>query len=120
MIRDLSTVPDQNGARCVWVFPLFIMLLLISVNASAGWEIECVGCAPWFEDGFPNHALWAGASGQRLLANGGDGLYLMRDDGSGWTFETVSAAVAKGVSISANEAGQIWIALMTAAPDIST
>ena len=110
MIRDLSTVPDQNGARCVWVFPLFIMLLLITVNASAGWEIECVGCAPWFEDGFPNHALWAGANGQRLLANGGDGLYLMRDDGAGWTFETVSAAVAKGVSIAVNEAGQIWIA----------
>ena len=75
---------------------LLMLLCLSAVQARAGWEIECVGCAPWFEDGFPNHALWAGASGQWLLANGGDGLYLMRDEGSGWTFETVFAGNGSG------------------------
>ena len=86
-----------------------LSLALIASAAQAGWEIECAGCEPWFEEGYPNHALSVWSDGQRLLANGGDGLYLMRDDGSGWTFETVSTAVAKGVSLAANESGQIWI-----------
>jgi hypothetical protein len=94
---------------CSALISVIIATLIASLSVHAGWEIECIDCTPWLENWFPHGCLWVGEGGQTILVTGGDGLYVYRNEGAGWTLETVSRDLAREISLAVETPDHFWI-----------
>jgi hypothetical protein len=97
-----------TGRWIVGLLWLCVLLLPLPVGAVSEWQISTIDPGPWFQEWYPRRCLREGE--ETRLAVGGDGLYLVRRAGQGWTMETVSLEPATEVCMDLADNGVIRIA----------